>query len=211
MISKKKLLKKSRLYIVLDKKIALNTNLLSLSKKLAKAGADIIQLRDKSKSKKAILKEALSLSRFLKQTRTIFIVNDYVDIAKISRSDGLHIGQTDISIKEARKVLGKNKIIGVSCTNFKQALTARREGADYVGIGPIFKTKTKLNASPIGVKALKTISNKISIPIFAIGNINKNNLQTIKNNKITKIAVCGAVLKSKDIVETVKYFLKRLK
>ena len=210
MISKRRLLEKSRLYVILDSGVALNKSVLSLAKELNKAGANIIQLRDKTATKKAVLKKALSLNKFLKNTSTIFIVNDYADIAKASGSDGLHIGQNDIPIKIARTILGKKKLIGVSCASLKQALKAQEEGADYIGVGPVFKTKTKTDAAPIGKELLKIISAKIKIPIFAIGNINQSNLKLIKENNIDRVAVCSAILNSKDIDKTIKYFLKEL-
>lgn len=172
---------------------------LNIVRKLVKSGVGIIQLRDKISSSKDILKEALLISGLLKGTRTLFIVNDYPDIAKISKSDGLHIGQLDIPVKEARSIVGRDKIIGVSCSNLKQALKAQKDGADYIGVGPLFKTKTKSDCEPIGLKGIKEITRRIKLPIFAIGNINQDRLGKISAYGIKRIAVCQAVLKAKDI------------
>jgi len=207
---KKKLLEKSRLYLLIDKD-TLKVPLLKITRKLAKAGVDIIQLRDKNSSAGSFLKEALLINQELKRTRTLFIVNDYADIARLSGADGLHIGQGDIAIRRARKLLGKSKIIGVSCSNLKQILEAQRAGADYAAIGPVFRTQTKAGFKPIGLKSLKGISKKIKIPVFAIGNINSANLEKITSCGINRVAVCRAVLKAKDMAKAAKYFSNKLR
>ena len=207
---KKKLLKKSRLYVLIDRD-TVKGPVLNIVRKLSQAGVDIIQLRDKNSSASAILKEALLVNKELEKTRTLFIVNDYADIAKLSGSDGLHIGQRDISARRARQLLGKDKIIGVTCSSLKQIQEAQDSGADYAAVGPVFKTRTKLGLRPIGLKALEGLSKKISIPVFAIGNINSVNLEKITSSGINRIAVCRAVLKSKDMAKAAKYFSAKLR
>ena len=194
---RRKLLKASRLYLLIDKD-TLKGPAINIAKELSKAGVDIIQLRDKRSPKKAILEEALLLNQALKDTPTLFIVNDYPDIAGLANSDGLHIGQLDMPIKEARQLLGKEKIIGVSCSNLKQAQQAQSEGADYIAIGPVFRTRLKRGCRPIGSKALKDLSKKIKIPVFAIGNIHSGNLEKILSSGINRAAVCRAVLEAGD-------------
>ena len=209
MRSRRRLLEKSRLYVLIDRN-RVKGPVLNIARKLAKSGVGIIQLRDKISSSKEILKEALLISGLLKGTRTLFIVNDYPDIAKVSKSDGLHIGQLDIPVKEARKIVGRDKIIGVSCMNLKQAQKAQRDGADYIGVGPLFKTKTKSNARPIGLKSLKEITRRVRLPIFAIGNINQDCLGEVSACGIKRIAVCQAVLKAKDISLAAKLLSTKL-
>ncbi len=206
---RKKQLESSRLYVLIDKS-ALKGPVLRLARSLAKSGAGIIQLRDKDSFKEKVLKEAIKLKQALKGTPALVIVNDYLDIAIASKSDGLHIGQLDIPIKEARRKLGSDKLIGVSCSNLKEALIAQAAGADYVAIGPVFKTETKPGCRPVGLKAIKALKGKIRIPVFAIGNINSGNLGKVISSGIDRVALCRAVLNAKDPVKATKYFLARL-
>lgn len=198
-ISKKKLLKKSRLYVILDKSLCRDTNLLKVFKKIKNKGVDIVQLRDKTSPKKEVFKLALQLKYLLNKNKVIFIINDYADIAKIVDADGLHIGQNDLDIKEARRILGRDKIIGVSCHNLKQILAAKKKGADYIGIGPVFHTSLKPELKPLGLDILKKINKRQwSIPIFAIGGINEFNLNRVLATGIKRIAVSRAICKAKN-------------
>ncbi|MCX5700120.1 MAG: thiamine phosphate synthase [Candidatus Omnitrophica bacterium] len=209
MRSRKRLLKESRLYLLIDRKI-IRPPVLPIVKKLKGSGVDIIQFRDKRSPNLRILREAVILSRALKKTRTLFIINDYLEIALLSGSDGLHLGQSDMPVKLARRILGKDKLIGVSCSNLKQALKAQSEGADYIGIGPVFKSATKPQAKAIGLKGIKGLD-KIKIPVFAIGNINLNNLSKIIACGINRVAVTRAILKAKNITKAASCFSKVLK
>ncbi|MFA4989253.1 MAG: thiamine phosphate synthase [Candidatus Omnitrophota bacterium] len=203
-------LQKSRLYALIDK-ATLKEPGPALARKLAVSGADIIQLRDKHSSRASILKEALAISKSLKDKKTIFIVNDYPDVAKLSGSDGLHIGQSDIALKKARSILGKDRLIGVSCSNLEEALEAEKSGADYIGLGPVFKTPTKAGCKPIGLKSIKALSQRIRIPVFAIGNITRDNLGKITSCGMKRIALCRALLKSRDMQKAAAYFSAKLK
>jgi len=111
--------------------------------KIKEAGVDIIQFRSKKSKKESILKDALGLRKLLLNSQALFIINDYLDIAKMVDCDGIHLGQDDTSIEIARQVLGKDKIIGISCHNLRQAKNAQNRGADYISIGPVFSTSTK--------------------------------------------------------------------
>ncbi|MBI4708564.1 MAG: thiamine phosphate synthase [Candidatus Omnitrophica bacterium] len=207
---RKRLLEKSRLYVILDKKLLNKFSLKDTVKKLSSSKTDIIQLRDKFANKKTLLKEAAETQRFLNKTNTLFIINDHIDIAKIADCDGLHLGQRDLSLKLARKILGPDKIIGISCHNLKQALKAQNEGADYIGIGPIFKTATKPEYAPIGQEILKKVNKNIKIPYFAIGDINIKNIETVVKKGAKRIAVARAVLKTKNINNAVKNLSQKL-
>lgn len=173
-------------------------------------GADIVQLRDKFSNKETILQNAFLLQKSFLNTNTLFIVNDYLDIAKIADCDGLHIGQKDIPIEIARRILGKEKVIGVSCHNLKQALDAQKRGADYIGFGPIFPTPTKPGYKAIGLGSIKKLKKKLKIPFFAIGNINFNNVNRVMSAGADRVAVCRAVLKAKNVSLAVKDFNKIL-
>ncbi len=206
---KKKLLKNLRLYVIIDK-AAIKNNPASIIATKIKTVPCVIQLRDKSSNKKDILRETLKLKKILSKTKTIFIINDYLDIAKIACCDGIHLGQEDASIEVARKVLGKNKIIGISCHNIKQAKEAQRKGADYIGIGPIFATPTKPGYKAIGLGILEKIKKEIKIPAFAIGGINKSNIKQIIGKGISRAAMVREICRVKDIKKSALYFNRLL-
>jgi thiamine-phosphate pyrophosphorylase len=199
MKSKKKLLKKSRLYLILDKKTCKGEPLGLVVNKIKDSKVDIIQLRDKRGNKYNVLKDAMRLNKIFKASGKILIINDYPEIAKIAGCDGVHLGQSDWPVKKARKLLGKNKIIGVSCHSLKQAKIAQSEGADYIGIGPVFATKTKPDYSPIGLSVLKALRGEIKIPYFAIGDIKEDNLKSVSGQGVKRVAVCRAILEKKSV------------
>jgi len=198
MKSKKRLLRESRLYLILDKKALGRKPLPAVLNNLKNSGIDVIQLRDKASRKIEVLKAAFSLKKLLSGAKTLFIINDHADIAAICAADGVHLGQCDIPIRTARRMLGKNKIIGISCHSLKQALAAQRNGADYIGIGPIFSTPTKPEYKPIGLKELAKLRGRIRIPYFAIGDINKSNLKSLLAAGADRAAFCRAILKAKN-------------
>ena len=204
---KKDLLRKQRLYLIVDKKISYNRNIPAMVARIKGFGAGIIQFRDKQSNKESIVKEALLLRKALSNTNTLFIVNDYLDVAKILNCDGLHLGQEDSSLGIARKILGPDKIIGVSCHNLKQALKAQEEGADYIGFGPVFPTTTKPRIKKTtGLNLMKKLKKRMKIPFFAIGGINKSNINEVLSSGTDKVAICSAILKAKNIPSEIKYF-----
>ncbi len=211
MKSKRNLLRKSQLYLILDKPAVARRSLDNLVSKILDTEIGIIQLRDKHSVKPDLLNLAIKLSRRLKKSKLLFIINDHLDIAILANADGLHLGQMDLPISAARKILGKDKIIGVSCHNLRQALKAQKDGADYIGIGPVYKTSTKPGSGAIGVKVLKQLKNKITIPYFAIGNISKSNINRVVSAGVTRIAVCRAILNSKNIQQTAGELLSELR
>ncbi|MCK9430570.1 MAG: thiamine phosphate synthase [Candidatus Omnitrophica bacterium] len=202
MKSRKILLKKSLLYLILDK---------PGFAKLSSCGVGIIQLRDKLSAKSQVLKSAVKLSQLLSRTKTLFIVNDYIYLALLSGADGVHLGQGDLPLKQARLLLGKDKIIGISCHNLKQALKAQKEGADYIGIGPVYSTATKPEYRPIGLRVLRQLKGKIRIPYFAIGNVNEANLEQVTACGARRIAVVRAILKADNPACAANRLFKKVK
>ncbi len=201
---KKKLLESSRLYVILDKNVLGGNYLSDIAKKLRDNKVGIVQFRDKKSSKADILKAAFKLRKTIQNSKAIFIINDYLDIAKIIDSDGAHLGQDDIPIEMARKILGRNKIIGISCHSLEQALTAQRKGADYIGIGPIFSTSTKPEYKSVGLNLITKIKRRIKIPFFAIGGINETNISGVLSSGAKRIAVCKAVCQAENICNTIR-------
>lgn len=163
-----------------------------------KAKVKLIQLRDKTQDTAGFYKNALLIRRLVKG-KALYIINDRLDIAWAVQADGVHLGQDDLPVKAARAILGPHKIIGKSCHSLKQAIQAEREGADYISIGPIFKTPTKPGARPAGLKVLKETCQRLNLPIAAIGGINTDNIKLVRNAGAKLIAVVRAICQAKDI------------
>jgi thiamine-phosphate pyrophosphorylase len=204
MKSKKKLLKKSRLYVIIDKETLGRRSIFDTVKKISNKGVDIIQFRDNASDKDDILKNARVLNKLLRNTKTVFIINDYIDIAKIVDSDGVHLGQDDLSVGITRRLLGKDKIIGISCHNLRQAQRAKAQGADYISIGPLFQTPTKPEYQPIDLNLIKAVKKKIKMPFFVIGGINENNINKVLSYGAKRIVVCRAVCQAKNTSFVIK-------
>ncbi|MCK4904806.1 thiamine phosphate synthase [bacterium] len=208
-IYRKELTSKLGLYIITDEKIAGKSNA-KIVIEAVKGGADTIQLRDKTCSDKKLYTEAKKIRNLIPQ-RILFIVNDRVDIALAVEADGVHLGKDDLSITEAREIIGEDKIIGISCDSVKEAIKAEKDGADYVALGPVFPTTTKKDIPfPLGIKIIKEVKKKISIPIIAIGGINEKNIGEVLKSGADSVAVISAVLKCKIIRERIKILKKKI-
>ena len=140
----------------------------------------------------------------------MFIINDRLDIALASNADGVHLGQDDLDLKTARKLLGYSKIIGISANNEIDISNARKDGCDYIGIGPVFETATKKNKKPLGIEKIKTLTKDLNIPWFAIGGIKSDNISYLKRNGLKKVALVSQLMNSKDPKEEANIILKEL-
>lgn len=210
MTDKKKILHHSRLYVVLDSSGADFKKLFTILKETVNAGTTIVQLRSKEGSARDILQFSKRAVRHLKN-RALFIVNDRVDLARASGSDGVHLGQDDMPLPEVRKIFGKDKLIGVSCQTIAQVRRAVKQGADYIGFGSVFKTKTKPGRRPQDLKILAKVQSETRLPIFFIGGITLNNVQRILKNGGQRVAVTRAICEAKDVRQTTKEFFKILR
>ena len=197
------MLRNSPFYCIIDKETCARTPLADVANKITNKGCGIFQYRDKVSNKETVLKNARTLKKSF-DGNCLFIVNDFLDVAKIIDCDGVHFGQGDLSLKLARQFLGPNKIIGISCHSLKQAIDAQNCGADYISIGPIFPTPTKPEYKSVGLGLIKAVGKKIKIPFFAIGGINRNNLNSVLSSGAKRVAICSAVCQAKDITATVK-------
>lgn len=173
------------------------------------AGVRWIQYREKDKARRDIYREAVILRKLTNEFGAVLIVNDYTDIALAVNADGVHLGQADLPLKEARKLLGKGKIIGISTHSAEEAIAAGTGGADYIGLGPIFHTATKDAGKPKDIAALREIKKLIKIPLIAIGGINAENLESVIDSGADAAAVSSAILKG-NISENITRFLKAL-
>lgn len=196
-----------RLYVILDN--ALTKKILKTAEDTLSAGADVIQFRFEGLTTKKAIDISKKLRSVAHKSKALFIVNNRLDIALASDADGVHLGQEDLPVSIARGIIGKQKIIGLSCHNRKEIISANRESVDYISIGPIFKTKTKPQYKPVGIGLLRQLDkiNKIN-PVVVIGGIKISNLRRIIQSGIKRVAVCSAIIKSRDIYKTTNKFKK---
>jgi len=191
-------------YFITDAKLSRKGNLNDVKNALA-AGVKVIQYRDKYSGTAKMYKEALSLKSICK--KAIFLINDRVDIALAVNADGVHLGKDDLPYKIARRLLGRNKIIGLTVKSVKKAKEAQGLGADYVGVSPIFKTLTKNDAGkPAGIALIKEIRKHVSLPIIAIGGINLTNAGKVIEAGATGICAISAVVTKPDVQKEIKNF-----
>jgi len=174
-------------------------------------GADALQLREKKMPDDEYLTLAGQLAQLCHAQDKLFIVNDRADIALAAGTDGVHLGQHDLPVAQARKVLPSQMIIGVSTHNIDQAKQALADGADYIGVGPVFATDTKPSAKPAGLDYVRQASDEIDLPQTAIGGINLDNLSQVIAAGAKAVAVCSAIISSDDPKRITGEFSKRLK
>ena len=174
--------------------------------RVLRAGVRWIQYRDKESSRREIFREAVKLRGLTRDFHSILIINDHPDIALASDADGVHLGQDDLPLREARRVMGEDKLIGISTHSMEQAVEAGESGADYIGFGPIFQTATKDAGTPQGISELRRIKSSVSIPVVAIGGINAENAGSVFESGADAVAVASAVLTG-NIQENAQRFL----
>jgi len=175
------------------------------------AGCRILQYREKNKSIEEMIDEAKKIKDICKN-KTIFIVNDNLDVALEVDADGVHLGQDDTIIEVARKKLGENKIIGQTVHDLEEAVNAEKKGADYIGVAPIFDTDTKKDSvSPIGVDIIKEIRNKTNIPIVAVGGITKENVKQVIYMGADAAVSVSPILSSDDVFREIRSFIGIIK
>ena len=205
-IDRKQILNDCSLYLVTSHR----KELLEIVNQALKAGIKIVQYREKYLNDNEKINEAKALSTLCKKYNSLFIVNDRIDIALAVDADGIHLGQDDIPTQIARELLGSQKIIGKSTHSLEDIGKIEKQFCDYIGIGPIFSSKTKSDINPIGVDYLKKGLNKTLLPAFAIGGINDSNINELNQIKNLRIAVSDAIINSSDPEEKTKELCKFL-
>jgi len=203
-------LKEIDFYFITDSALSKN-GIFSDVDNAIKAGCKIIQYREKNKITKDMIKEGNQLREICKG-RAIFLIDDRIDIALAVDADGVHLGQEDMPYHSAKKILGKDKIIGLTVHNLEEALVAERLGIDYIGLAPIFKTGTKEDArDPIGIKMIEIVREKVRIPIVAVGGIKKENINNVIEAGADSIVSIYAILKADNIYDEVREFIRIIK
>ena len=197
-------------YLVTYSSLSKNGTLFDV-KNAVDAGCKIVQYREKNKSTRDMIKEAEQLKKLCKD-RAFFLVDDRVDVALAVDADGVHLGQEDIPVDVARRILGDKKIIGLTVHNVDEAVEAEKLGVDYIGLAPIFKTGTKVDSGePCGVEMLKKIRDIVSVPIVAVGGINKDNVQDVISAGADGVVAVSSVLQSDDVYQEVCDFIHIIK
>lgn len=181
---------------------------LEMTEVVLRTGVRWVQYRDKERNRLAYYRTAFMLRELTRSFGASLIVNDYADIAAAVDADGVHLGQDDFPLSEARKLLGHEKIIGISTHSLEEALEAEAGGADYVGFGPVFETTTKNGAgSPKGTRMLEKVGSRVSIPVVAIGGIGIDSLTGVMASGAGAVAVASGVLKG-DITRNMEQLLQ---
>ncbi len=187
------------LYAVTDRSWLGEETLYSQVEKSLKGGATFMQLREKDLDEERFYQEAVELKELCARYHVPFVINDNVDIALRMDADGVHVGQSDMEAGDVRAKLGPDKIIGVSCKTVEEALRAQAHGADYLGVGAVFPTGTKADASEVSFETLRKICQAVEIPVVAIGGVNAQNTPRLKDSGIVGIAVVSAIFAQPEI------------
>lgn len=204
-------MKDFNLYVITGEEFHPGRKLLDVMEESILGGAEIIQLRDKKSSKRVILEKAKMLRELTKKHDVTFIVNDHIDIALAVDADGIHLGQDDLPISEARKVVGSDKIIGISTHKIEEARQAQQDGADYIGAGPVYATNSKSDVvDPVTTSYIQEVATEISIPFVAIGGIKLHNVDEVLAAGASRICVISEVVGSSNVRGTSESFIKRI-
>ena len=190
-----------RLYGIIDLGYVEEADLACVAEQMVEGGVDLIQLRGKGRPIEKLADLAATLHQLTARYSTPLIVNDHAEIASRVPVEGVHVGQDDDSIEVARRKAGRSVLIGKSTHSLEQALAAQREGADYIGFGPIFATPTKPDYTPIGLADIRRVHAEVSLPIFCIGGINIDNLQSVMDAGAKRVVMVSALLKAHSIVD----------
>ena len=197
------------LYLIIDTQALKGRSHIEVASQAILGGAKTVQLRDKLQSKKELLPIAQQLRNLCTEHNVLFIINDYFDLVLASDADGLHLGQNDLPIKVARKLLPISKILGCSTTTVDQAITAESEGADYIAAGSVYSTSSKETAKVVGLERLFQIRQATSLPLVAIGGITKDNTAEVLAASADSVAVISAVLGAESPEEAAQQIAAR--
>jgi len=200
-----------RLYVITDERVSRGRSHLQVAEAAILGGADVLQLRDKESSSGRLFQVAMQLRRLTREAKVPLIVNDRLDVALAADADGVHVGQADLPASVARGILGPGRILGVSAETVAEAMAAQEDGADYLGVGPVFEARgTKPDAGrPLGLDLIAEIRRHCRLPIVAIGGINAENARKVREAGADAAAVISAVASADDIARAARR-LKRL-
>ncbi len=206
-VSRKSLL----LYGITDRTWLNGRTLADVVEDSIKGGVSFLQLREKELAYDEFLKEAFEIKALTDKYKIPFVINDNIDVALACNADGVHVGQTDMQAGRVRRLIGDDKILGVSVQTVEEAKIAIDNGADYLGVGAMFPTSTKLDAGVMSMDALKKVCDSVSIPVVAIGGINETNMLKLKGTHIAGVSIISAIYAKPDIFAASKQLLELAK
>lgn len=199
------------LYVVTDAGLARGRSLVEVMAAAIRGGADAIQLRAKEETAREQLALGRELRALTRETGTLLIVNDRADLAVALEADGVHVGQDDLPPELARRIVGPGRIVGVSASSLDEALAGRDAGADYLGVGDIYGTTTKLDAgAPVGPALIAAITGRVDLPVVGIGGINAGNVAAVLAAGAAGVAVVSAVVAADDVEAAARDLKERI-
>ena len=199
------------LYFITDSSGFTDDEILKTTEEAIKGGASIVQLREKEKTTAEYISLAEKMHKITSKYHIPLIIDDRLDAALAVNAEGVHLGQSDMSVSSARRIAGDSFIIGATAKTVTQAVLAYQQGADYLGVGAIYPTTTKVKTIPTSTDTLTQICNTVPIPVNAIGGLNAHNLDILKGTGISGICVVSAIMKSKNPYETSKKLIEKIK
>jgi thiamine-phosphate pyrophosphorylase len=199
------------LYVITDSALPPGRPHVEIARAALAGGADAVQLRDKGAAAQNLCTAASEIQPLARKFGAVFIVNDRVDVALVAGADGAHVGQQDLPAREARRILPRPGILGVSCGTPQEARKAARDGADYIGVGPVFATGTKPDAGDaIGLERLAAIVAAAGVPVVAIGGIDHENVAAVIRTGVAGAAVVAAVVGAADMAAAARALKTRI-
>ncbi len=198
------------LYVVVDGQWLYGRSHLDITRMAIKGGARTIQLREKSMMKKDLIPLAIEIREICSENSVLFIMNDFLDVTLASDADGLHVGQEDLPVSSARRLLRRGQLLGCSVSTVKEARAAQANGADYLGVGAMFPTSSKTGISIIGLDRLREIKNAVSIPLVAIGGITADNVSEVIAVGAVAAAVISAVARAPSPEKSAREIVERI-
>jgi len=194
----------SGLYVILDPHFAPHHGEVELAQAIIRGGAQMIQWRDKLRDKGEQLPILREIKELCREAGVLLIVNDHLDLALIADADGVHVGQKDLPVSEARQFLPRDKMVGASTATLPEALKAQAQGAHYIAVGSIYPTTSKEVTRPAGLETLREVKRAVSAPVVAIGGINEDNVKPVIEAGADAICVIGAVLGAPNVEEATR-------
>ena len=201
----------TKMYFITDSSAYDEDEFLFRVEEALKGGVTLLQLREKNRDTREYIQLAQKVHQITEKYNVPLIIDDRVDVAMASDAEGVHLGQSDMPIDTARKILGDNFIIGATTKTVEQAKEAYEQGADYLGVGAIYPTTTKVKTVLTSVETLNDICNAVPIPVNAIGGLNKDNIDVLKNCNIKGICVVSAIMKAESPYEATRELIRSAK
>lgn len=192
------------IYCLTDSRQSLGRDVVEVVRQMLEANINIIQYREKDKDAGLMLEECLAVRELTRKAGCCFIVNDHVDIALLCEADGVHVGQGDLPLAAVRRLVGRERIVGVSTHTWSEAEAAIKGGADYIGVGPIFATATKTSTPPVGFAYLEEAAEKAAIPTVTIGGINKKTIREVIRRGARCCGIVSAITLARDIPAAIR-------